>query len=263
MTTALKGSATTRYRVPSVERAFEIIRLLERSSLGLTKAAIAKKLQLPYSSVFNLLNTLVDFNYARQDSETGRYFLGSRLAAVDHFESRVAALRHAASPLMRGLIENSFFTSHLAILRDGEAIYVEKHEPLGFFKLNTWVGQRVYVHSTAVGKALIAYQPKTEIQELWKRGLPRRTDRTITSIRRLWSELSETRKRGYAIDDQEDQIGGRCLAAPVFLSNGSVVAALGVSAMAAHLPVERVPDLAKAVLAAAKQVSESLGAEAG
>lgn len=248
------------YTVPAVERAFRIIELLERSSLGATKSEIASRLSLPYSSVFHLLNTLEQFRYAWRDASSGRYYLGPRLAAAGRFQGDFGALRETAAPHMRNLIRGTFYTSHLAVLRDGEAVYIEKQEPKGFFKLNTWVGQRVYVHTSAVGKVLIAQLSRGEVQEIWRHGLPRRTSRSIKSFQNLWAELCRTRNRGYAVDDEEDQIGGRCVAAPVFSPAGAVVAALGVSAMAAHLPVEDIPALADRVAAAAAEITAAIGA---
>ena len=246
------------YRVPALERAFQIIDMLERSSLGLTKTDVANRLGLPYSSIFNLLNTLVAHRYARKDAESGRYYLGARLASGDRLVADQAALRKAAAPIMRGLIDGTSLTTHLAVLQGGDAVYIEKQEPNGFFRLNTWVGQRVYVHSSAVGKALICELPKSDVQDLWKRGLPKRTPKTVTSFRAFWAELRRTRERGYAVDDEEDQIGGSCVAVPIRSASGTIIAALGASAMTDHLPQARKDEMAQEILRAVKELSPAL-----
>jgi DNA-binding IclR family transcriptional regulator len=250
----------TDYRVPALERAFQIIDMLERSSLGLTKSEIAKRLDLPYSSIFNLLNTLEAHRYARKDAETGKYYLGPRLMNGDRLVADEAVLRRVARPVMRELIAGTSLTSHLAVLRGGDAVYIEKQELNGFFRLNTWVGQHVYVHTSAVGKALVCELSKAEVQDLWKRGLPLRTPKTVTSFRSFWAELRRTRERGYALDDEEDQIGGRCVAVPIRGASGSVVAALGVSAVRDHLPRSETDNLAQRLLRAVKDISPVLAA---
>ena len=136
---------------------------------------------------------------------------------------------------MKRLIDATSFTAHLAVLRGGDAVYIEKSEPRGFFRLNTWIGQRIHIHTSAVGKALVCELAKTNVQDIWRRGAPRRTSSTITSFRRFWSELRNTTQRAYALDDEEDQIGGRCVAVPIRSGSGKVIAALGISAMTEHL----------------------------
>jgi DNA-binding IclR family transcriptional regulator len=243
------------YKVPALERAFHIIDMLERSSLGLTKSEISRRLDLPYSSIFNLLNTLEENRYARKDAETGKYYLGPRLANGDRLQSDEAALRRESVPIMQELIAGTSFSSHLAVLRGGDAVYIEKREPAGFFRLNTWVGQRVYIHTSAVGKALVCELTKDDVQERWKRGLPQRTLNTVTSFRAFWAELKATRERGYALDDEEDQIGGRCVAAPIRTFSGKIIAALGVSATADHVKTEEMPALGERLLAVLQNIS--------
>ena len=252
----------TDYRVPALERAFQIIDMLERSSLGLTKSEFAKHLDLPYSSIFNLLNTLEAHRYARKDAETGKYYLGPRLMNGDRLVTDAAMLRRVARPVMRELIAGTSLTSHLAVLRAGDAVYIEKQEPNGFFRLNTWVGQHVYVHTSAVGKALVCEFAKSEVQELWKRGLPPRTPKTVTSFQAFWSELRKTRERGYAVDDEEDQIGGRCVAIPIRSAAGDIVASLGASAVTDHLPSSQVDEVAQKLRRAANEISPFLASRA-
>ena len=243
------------YTVPALERAFQIIDILERSSLGLTKSEIAKRLGLPYSSIFNLLNTLEEHRYARKDPDTGKYYLGARLVNGDRLLADEGALRREAVPIMRQLIAGTSFTSHLAVLRGGDAVYIEKQESGGFFRLNTWVGQRVYIHTSAVGKALVCELRRDEVQDLWRRGLPQRTQNTVRSFQAFWKELRRTRERGYALDDEEDQIGGRCTAAPIRSASGEVIAALGVSAMADHLPTAEMDALGARLLEMVREIS--------
>ncbi|MCS6806830.1 MAG: IclR family transcriptional regulator, partial [Blastocatellia bacterium] len=118
-------------------------------------------------------------------------------------------------------MEQTKLTTHLAILEQGEAVYVEKVEAPGLVKIDTWVGRRMDINCTGVGKALIAYLPEEQLHELIKhRGLPRHNHKTITSPDKLIQDLQKVRARGYSLDDEEDELGVRCIGAPVFNHQG-------------------------------------------
>ena len=248
-----------KYTVPALARAFEIIDFLAMSSVGMTKMEIARKIGIPYSTAFNLLNTMEQHGYVRKDEEAGRYYLGLKILSLGGVPLRDVSLRDTAAPVLADLVRQTGLTAHLAILDRGEAVYIDKREPNGFLKINSWIGKRNYVHSSAVGKALIAWRSAEEVQEICAAGFAKRTAKTITSLRRLKAELAETRKRGYAIDDEEDELGGRCVAAPVFAAADTVVAAIGLSGIAAQIPDEQLPQLGEILSNAASLVSRGLG----
>jgi DNA-binding IclR family transcriptional regulator len=248
-----------KYKVPAVERAFQIIDMLAMSSIGLTKTDIASKLEIPYSTAFNLLNTMEGRGYARKDEASGKYYLGFKFLSLANAQKSSLSLREIAAPVLEKLVAETGITAHLAILERGEAIYIDKCEAMGFFKINTWVGKRNYVHTSAIGKALIAELPDQQLREIWDQGLPKRTAKSITSFERLQAALRATRKKGYAIDDEEDELGGRCVAAPVRDVAGQVVAAIGISGAAAQLPDSGLTALCRTVKAAAAEISTSLG----
>ena len=248
-----------KYKVPAVERAFQIIDMLAMSSIGLTKTDIASKLEIPYSTAFNLLNTMEEHGYARKDEASGKYYLGFRFLSLANAQKSNLSLRQIAAPVLENLVAETGITAHLAILERGEAIYIDKYEAVGFFKINTWVGKRNYVHTSAIGKALIAELPAQQLREIWDQGLPKRTAKSITSFERLQTALRATRKKGWAIDDEEDEVGGRCVAAPVRDAAGQVIAAIGISGAAAQLPDSRLAALGRTVKAAAAEISACLG----
>ena len=131
-------------------------------------------------------------------------------------------VREVALPIMRQLVDQIHITTHLAILDHGEAVYVEKVEAPSFIKMDTWVGRRMEVHSTAVGKALLAYLDAEERNTiLHQRGLKKLTHHTIITLPRLMKEFERVRQLGYAIDDEENSLGARCVGAPIFNGQGS------------------------------------------
>ncbi|MGH9803531.1 MAG: IclR family transcriptional regulator, partial [Candidatus Acidiferrales bacterium] len=139
-------------------------------------------------------------------------------------------------------------------------VYVDKVEATGFIRMDTWVGRRMDVHCTSVGKALVAFRPEAEVEALLrKRGMARHTPRTITSSGRLLRELEEVRAHGYAVDDEENSLGVRCLAAPVFDAGGAVAAALGVTGTTAQVSRAAQARIAEQVQEAARKLSRRLG----
>lgn len=247
------------YRVPALARAFEMLDMLSMSSVGLIKMDFARKLKIPYSSIFNLLTTMEEFGYVRRDAGSGKYYLGLKLLSLAGIPARELSLRDAVSPILQAMVRDTCITGHLAVLEGGEAVYIDKVEPDSYIKINTWIGKRNFIHSSAVGKALAAFRREEEIEMLLRANLPRRTQKTITSIKRLKQELARVRKLGYATDLQEDERGGCCVAAPIFNASGVVVAALGLSAVASQLPPNRVPALGEKVRSYANQASAEIG----
>ncbi len=245
--------------VPSLARAFQILDTLTRSSIGLSKSELSRKLRIPYSTTFNILVTMEHFGYVRKDEASGKYYLGPRLFSFGSVQPPDTDLRSVASPVLEELVRHTECTVHLAILDRGEAIYIDKKEPNRYFKVNSWVGKRNYPHTSAVGKALLAYRPVEEVREVWKRGLPKRTAKTVSTLRDFRKQLHEARRRGYAIDDEEDEVGGRCAAAPIFGRDGSVVAVLGVSGHVSYFPSEKFAIFGNAARQAASEISALLG----
>jgi IclR family acetate operon transcriptional repressor len=246
-----------KYSVPALARAFEILDMLAMSSVGLNKMEIARSVGIPYSTAFNLLNTMEAHGYVRKDE--AKYYIGLKLLSLGSVPMRDIGFRENAAPVLEELVKQLDFTAHLAILDRGEAVYIDKKEPSGFLKINSWVGKRNYVHTSAVGKALIAYRGAAEIEELWKQGMPKRTSRTITSLKKLKAELAQVVQHGYAVDLEEDEVGGRCLAAPIFDASGVVIAAIGISAIASQAPDERLPLLGEILRQRAAEISRRLG----
>lgn len=247
------------YTVPALARAFEMLDMLSMSSVGLIKMDFARKLKIPYSSIFNLLTTMEKFGFVRREDETSRYFLGLKLLSLAGIPSRELSLRDMIAPILHEMVRTTGITGHLAILDGGEAVYIDKVEPDSYIKINTWIGKRNFVHSSAVGKALVAFRGEQEVEELLNAGLPKRTPHTITAVKRLRQELARVRKLGYAIDEEEDERTGFCVAAPVFNSAGAVVAALGLSAISSQLPNRRLPELGETVRSYAEKGSSQLG----
>jgi DNA-binding IclR family transcriptional regulator len=172
--------------VPALDRAFNALELLAASKSGLTLPELSRRLELPKSSTHALLLTMERRGYLHRNARTNRYLFGLGLFTLANRALAGLELREKASPFLRALVMRTRLTAHLAMLDHGEAVLIEKVEPQGVNKLATWLGKRMDVHCTAVGKAIIAWLEDAELDELIQaRGLPRHNDNTISSARRL------------------------------------------------------------------------------
>src|SRR5437879_13143460 len=125
----------------------------------MTNSEISRKPSIPQSSASYILRTLERRGYLRRETEAGRYRLGLKILSLGGDAQANLDIADVALPFMRMLSEKIRMTVHLAVLDQGEAVYIEKVEAPGFFKVNTWVGRRMFLHSTSVGKGLLACLP--------------------------------------------------------------------------------------------------------
>lgn len=243
----------------AVERALNILEAAAHRRDGLTNSEISRKLAIPKSSASYILRTLERRGYLRRDSNSGRYRLGLKILSLGGDAQANLDLADVALPFLRALVERIHMTVHLAVLDQGEAVYIEKVEAPGFFKVNTWVGRRMFLHSTSVGKCLLAWLPKHEIELLVKQqGLKKRTPKTITTVTKLLADLEHVKREGYAVDDEENSLGARCLGAPVFDAMGNVVAAIGASGTLTQVDEASMPRITEALKDTARRISRQL-----
>jgi len=243
----------------AVERALNILEAAAQRRDGLTNAEISRKLGIPKSSASYILRTLERRSYLRREAETGRYRLGLKILSLGGDAQANLDIADVALPFMRILGEKIRMTVHLAVLDQGEAVYIEKVEAPGFFKVNTWVGRRMFLHSTSVGKCLLAWLPKHDIENIVKQqGLKKRTPKTITSITRLIAELDHVKQSGYAVDDEENSLGARCLGAPIFDTVGNVTGALGASGTLTQTDEASMPRIIEALKETARRISRQM-----
>jgi IclR family acetate operon transcriptional repressor len=258
-TSELTGSKG-REQVTSVERALSILELLASKHQGLSTSEISRFTRLPKSSTSYLLRTLVGRGYVHRDTETGQHTLGVRILSLGGQAMQGMALREVALPHLRHLVERTRLGAHLAILDHGDAVYIERLESPGFIKMDIWNGRRVAPQATAIGKALICHMEKQEVQEIIARHkVTPASAKTIMNLPRLLTELGATRRRGYAIDDEEHAVGVRCVAAPVFAASGEIVAAIGVSGTVSQINDNYLASVGNIVRTTALKLSAQLG----
>ena len=244
----------------AVERALAMLEAVALEPEGLSNAEISRKLEIPKSSASYILRTLETQGYLTRNPETGKYRVGLKVLSLSRGALIGIDVREVALPIMRHLMEKTNLTCHLAILDGPDAVYIEKVEPQGFIRMDTWVGRRMRVHATSVGKSLVAHSPRERLEKiLAERGMEKRTPKTITTLPRLLKDLEKVREQGYAVDDEENNMGARCVGAPVFNQGGTIEAALGLSGTTNQVNPHSMPRILEHLKDAARHVSMQLG----
>lgn len=240
--------------VQSVARALDLLELLAASPTALGVSELGTRSSLPYATIHRLLATLVDRGYVRQETRTRKYLLGSRLVRLGVSANRL--LEPWARPYLVELVEASGETANLAVLESGYAVYVAQVPSRHMVRMFVEVGKRVEPHSTAVGKVLLAYRPRKLAERVADRtGLPAITPRTISDRQRFFDELDTVASQGYAVDDEEHELGVCCVAVPVF-GIADAVMAMSVAGPSGRMG----PGRREALVADMRRISAALSA---
>jgi len=248
------------YRVQVLDRAVAILDLLWQHGKELNAQEISEQIRVNKNTVRRLLKALAYHRLLEEDERTGRYRLGMKLFELGSSVVARLDIRARARPYLERLVLETGETAHLCILDRGEVLYLDKHEPTRTMRIPSEVGRRNPAYCTAVGKALLAYLPEEELEELVRRhGLRAYTPHTITTLVELKRELARVRERGYAVDNEEFEEGLKCIGAPVRDYSGQVVASISIAGPAFRLTEERIPVLAHSVQEVARELSEELG----
>jgi len=219
---------------------------------------LATRTRLVKSSVFRILFTLERLGYVEKVNG-GRYSLSSRFGRLARDPHSGADLSGLAAPFMVRLLQRFQETMNLGVLEGGEVLYIHVLECSHPFRLAAHAGMRSPVHSTALGKCLLCDLPRREIEPLLKaHPLRLLTPRTITEPSAFYRDLEKVRAAGYALDNEEDSSGARCIAAPIVDPEGHICAAMSLSGPAIRVKPVRDKEIAKALMEACKQISTLL-----
>ena len=248
------------YRVQVLDRALAALEVLASRPGECSLAEICATLKLHKSTVHRLMMVLEQHRLVDKNPDTGRYRLGLKLFEFGSKAFGTVDLRRYAKPYMDRLQRELGETVFFCMLDDGQVFYLEKIESQQSVRTACTVGSRAPAYCTAVGKAMLAELPDAEVNEIIRRwGLKAVTPNTITTATELRQELKAIRARGYAIDNEEKEPGLRCVSAAVRGESGKLLAGLSVSGPAFRVTKERVPELGKAVMQAAGELSYEFG----
>ncbi|MBD8068627.1 IclR family transcriptional regulator [Bacillus sp. PS06] len=249
--------------IQSVERALSILELLkvERSGLGITD--IAKQLKVSKSTAHRLITSLSNFGYVKKDQVTEKYILSLKLLELGDSVLQSLDIRSIASPHLKDLAHELEETVHLVFLENSEIVYIDKIESPQTIRMYSRIGKRAPVHCTGVGKAILAYLDPSEIDTIiMEKGLKKFTDYTHITRESLLNELRNIRNNRYSVDEQEHELGIRCVAAPIFDHSNKVVAGISVAAPIYRLELTKVELYAEKITNCARNISKELGNQA-
>ncbi|MFC5704041.1 IclR family transcriptional regulator [Cohnella faecalis] len=248
-----------KYTVPSLEKALAIIETLAELDHPLGVSELCKLVGVPKTSAFFILNTLDQHRYIHK-TEDGKYTLGNRFINLGQSILSKMDIRQQAKPFMEELSRETRFTVHLAILDQGEALYLEKVESSTFVKFSTYIGQRWPLHISGVGKALASHLSEEELDRIIEeKGLPAKTDNTVSSAREFKAILATAREQGFAVEDEEGEVGIRCIGSSIFGHNGQQLGAISITALRSELPIQDIQNVGEKVKEAALKISKHLG----
>lgn len=241
----------------SVSRALQLLRELGQAPAGLDELAAA--IGVHKTTVLRLLRTLAEQQFVFHDADH-RYHLGSRVFELSSRALDQRSVRGTAAPHLAEFNRVHGRTTHLAVLEDGEAIYIDKLESHDHIRMYSRIGLRAPLHSSAVGKVLLADLPAAELQRIVARieftpSMPN----TITDPAGLLAELAVVRQQGWAHDREENEPSINCIAAPVRGAAGTTVAAVSVSVPAVVLDYDQLLGLLPALLDVTARISADCG----
>ncbi|MEO6820960.1 MAG: IclR family transcriptional regulator [Candidatus Nanopelagicales bacterium] len=244
--------------VQSVDRAITVLEILaRRGEAGVTD--IAAELGVHKSTAFRLVSVLDSRGLVEQHSQRGKYRLGLGLVRLAGATTARLDLIQQGRPVCEALAASTGETINIAILSGHDALYLDQVAGTSVLQLHNWVGQRIPLHCTSNGKALIAFLPEHRQRELLVEPLARFTAKTIIDVGVLLAELADVRKNGYATAFEELEEGLVAVSSPILDMNGNVVASLSASGPVFRLPDERAHELGVTVRESAAAISHRLG----
>jgi IclR family transcriptional regulator, KDG regulon repressor len=248
-------------KLTSLEKALRVIDAVAKArSVGLRE--LAAEVKFPPSTVHRLLALLTASRYLTQDPETKKYRLSLKFLELGSAVRDDLDVITAARPHMTTLMEATSETVNLALFDGAGIVYVDQvANSNAFLRMFTRVGARTPLYCTGVGKACLAGLPEEFVTAYWHSTEKKLyTDKTITDEARLRRELEFIRAQGYAVDNEEMEIGVRCVASAIRQHKSGIVAAVSISGPSSRFSDERMPGLGDLVRGAAVQISADLGA---
>lgn len=244
------------YQVASVSKALELLSCFSLGASVWSLSELARRLDVPKSTAHNLLRTLKQFDLVRQNSETKQYEVGPRALELGLAFVKNSGMVAQVRPALRRLMEATGETCKFGLLSNDQVVIVAAAEST--FQLHTRgdVGTRWDLHSTSLGKSILAVLSDDEALDiLSRRGMSAHTRNTISAWKPMQAELTAVRERGYALDLEENEPGVRCVAAAVADPLRDSVVSLSVSGPRDRMPDEKLPEIAHHIHTAIKELS--------
>jgi IclR family acetate operon transcriptional repressor len=258
------SEAESRYTVRSVARALTVVDVVAAGPPeGLSLSDLARALGTSKSATLALARTLIDFGYLRATRPGPRYLLGTAVIRLGDIAGRQLPLGDLCRPLLRELSTETGMTARVALADAGYPVFIERVDGPGSVRFHTPLGQREVPYASAAGKAILSTLTEDDVHRLCSDiGLAPRTTHTITEIGTLLQNLTLTRRRGFAVDDEEDAEGVLCAGAAFFDHGGTCAGAVSVTGIKGDLSAWKIDELGRTVRRYGDRVSQLLGGPA-
>ena len=248
------------YRIQAIDRAVMVLNCynFERKALGVRD--ISALTGLHKATAHRILVALEHNGFIEQDPHTGDYQLGLELFRLGQLAAVRLEVRDIARPYLQELTERVRETSHLAVLEGTEVLYLDKVESQHALRMPSRTGWRVPAYCAALGKAMLACYDDDEVRRrMGKTKFVQHTPHTVRNMDEFIESLKVVRRRGYAVDNEEIEVGLACIGAPLRDHLGQVVGAISISAPSARLRPSGIPEVAEQVKLTAEAISDRLG----
>lgn len=246
--------------VKSVDRALRMISIISRYKEGIGVTGLAEEVDVTKSAAFKILATLVEHGYVEQDKISKKYKLGYRYLELSSLLLESMDIRTQARPFLQELEEETNEVIHLVVMDQGQMVYIDKLEGYETLRMHSKVGRRAPGHCTSAGKMILAHLSSKEVDYvLQEQGMKSHTPYTITDKDILLKELDTVRNRGYAVEEQENELGITCIAAPVFDNKRRITGAVSISGPSIRMSKERIQKISPLLIELTSRISSRLG----
>ena len=254
----MSAPSQERYVIPNLRNACRILKLLGGSPDDFKIADIGRRLDIPITTTLRIMTTLHLEGLVRKSGT--HYELGPVLIQLGNASLAGTEIRTSALPVLEKLTAQTDETSHLAIPCDDRSLIVAVQDSPHPLRAASRPGFLADLHCSSTGKTFLSFLHHGRLAVLYRGArLEKRTVHTLATPAQIRREVDLTRKRGYSLDDEEFNLGIRCVAAPVYGADGQVAAAIGITAATIRFTKERIPEMAAAVKSAAAELSRLLG----
>ncbi len=248
--------------VQSAGKIFQIMETLaEEGPCGLLE--LSHLLNINKSTVHRLLNSLIYMGYVSQDEESLKYYMTLKIANVSGKVLKQIDILSIAQPYLKELMEQTYETVHLVKRMDNNICYIHKLEPVNTgrsIQMASFVGMISPLYCTGVGKSIMARLPEAEVRRIWSQSeVSPKTEFTILNVEQLLAELEKVRQCGYSLDNEENELGVRCIAVGIDDYTGKADYAISISAPTSRMSDERIQELSPLILEVGRKLSHYMG----
>lgn len=245
--------------IQSLDKGLQVLEMIGEAGGPLTLQDIWKKLHWNKATILRILNTFVARGYLRRDGRAKAYTIGIRILALYTSLSDNLNIRQLMRPYLEDLVAETGETAQVGIVVNGKVVFIDRVRGRNIISANTEIGQTLPLHSTAIGKAYLAYIQPEDVKELLRPPLAKYTSRTMSSLDKLESDLEKIRRRGYSLDLGEYVDELRCIAAPILDHTGHPIAMIGISGPKSGLSQQKCDSFGRVVKRMAEQISAEIG----